>query len=105
MLSAKTLYGLSHRNSGQFVALDVDTGKTLWATRGREAENAAIIVAGGFLLVTTTNAELIVARADSAKFDEVRRYSVADSPVWAHPALAPHAFIVKSADKLTCWAV
>ena len=57
------------------------------------------------LLLTTTNGELIVARANPAKFDEVRRYTVANSPVWAHPAVAPGAVLIKDVDKLTCWAL
>ena len=88
VISKGTLYGHSHRNRGQFFALDLATGKTLWATAGRDGENASVIAAGAFLLLSTTNAELIVARRNSAKFEEVRRYTVANSAVWAHPALA-----------------
>jgi hypothetical protein len=100
-----TLYGLSHRNRGQFFALDLTTGKTLWVTPGREGENASLIAAGSVLLLSTTNAELIVARPNPAKFEEIRRYTVADSPVWAHPALAPRALLVKDADTLICWSL
>lgn len=105
VINKGTLYGHSHRNRGQFVALDLATGKTLWATAGREGENASLIAAGAFLLLSTTNAELIVTRANPAKFEEVRRYTVADSAVWAHPALAPRALLVKDVDKLICWSV
>ena len=63
VVSGGTLFGLSHRNRGQFFAIDLATGKTLWTTAGREGENASIMVAGGVLLLSTTNGELIVARA------------------------------------------
>ena len=105
VISGTTLYGLSHRRSGQFFALDVATGKTLWTTTGREGENASLIAAGSVLLLSTTNAELIVARPNPAKFEEARRYTVANSPVWAHPALAPGAVLVKDLDKLICWSL
>lgn len=105
VISGGTLYGLSHRGSGQFFAIDLATGKTLWTTRGREGENAALIAAGPHLLLSTTNAELIVARRNPAKFEELRRYTIANSPVWAHPAVAPGALLVKDADKLICWAL
>ncbi|HJR61081.1 MAG TPA: PQQ-binding-like beta-propeller repeat protein [Vicinamibacterales bacterium] len=105
VINGTTLYGLSHRNRGQFFALDLATGKTLWTTTGREGENASLIAAGSLLLLSTTNAELIVARPNPAKFDEIRRYTVADSAVWAHPALAPRALLVKDVDKLICWSV
>jgi len=105
VINGTTLYGLSHRNRGQFFALDLATGKTLWTTAGRDADNASLIAAGGVLLLSTTNGELIVARPNPAKFEEVRRYTVADSAMWAHPALAPRVLVVKDVEKLICWSV
>jgi outer membrane protein assembly factor BamB len=105
VLDGTTLYGLSHRNRGQFFALDVATGRTLWTTKGREGENASLMAGGSFLLLSTTNAELIVARPNSTKFEEIRRYTIAPSAVWAHPALARGALLVKDVDKLICWSL
>ncbi len=105
VINGTTLYGLSHRNRGQFFALDVATGKTLWTTKGREGENASLVAAGPILLLSTTNGELIVARPDPTKFEEIRRYTVTSSAMWAHPALAPRAVLVKDVDKLICWSV
>ena len=98
-----TLYGLSNKNRGQFFAIDIKTGKTLWTTKGREAENASIVRAGDDLLMSTTNSELIVARANPARFEEVKRYSIANSAVWAHPAYAGRTIIVKDVDTLIAW--
>jgi hypothetical protein len=72
-------------------AIDLASGKTLWLTTGREAENASIVRAGEFLLLATTNSELIAAKASAAAFEEVTRYTVADSAMWAHPASRPAA--------------
>jgi outer membrane protein assembly factor BamB len=102
--SGGTLFGLSNKNRGQFFAIDAKTGKTLWTTKGREAENASIVRAGDYLLMSTTNSELIVARANAARFEEVKRYSIADSAMWAHPAFAGRTIIVKDVDKLIAWA-
>ena len=60
------LYGLSHLPAGQFFALDLKTGKVLWKTRGREAENTAIVKADNVLFLLNDNAELIVARPSRA---------------------------------------
>ena len=100
-----TLYGLSHRNRGQFFAIDVATGKTLWTTPGREGENASIIAAGQTLLLSTTNAELIIGRANPAKFEELKRYRAAESAVWAHPAVSTNVILIKDVDKLICWSI
>ena len=34
VLHAGVLYGLGHRNSGHFFAMEADTGKVLWRTEG-----------------------------------------------------------------------
>jgi outer membrane protein assembly factor BamB len=103
--TAQAIVGLSHRNRGQFVALDPATGKLLWSTRGREGDNASIIRAGEWLLLSTTNSELIVARALPTRLEEVKRYVVADSPTWAHPAVAGRTIVVKDADRVIVWKV
>ena len=101
--TGNALFGLSNKNRGQFFAIDAATGKTLWTTKGREAENASIVRAGEYLLLATTNSELIVARASAARYEEVKRYSVADSATWAHPAFAGRTIIVKDVNSLTAW--
>ena len=100
-----TLYGLSHRNRGQFFAIDLQTGRTLWTTAGREGENASVVVAGTVLLLSTTEGELIVVRPNRAKFDEIKRYQVAESAVWAHPAMTATSILVKGVDTLICWSL
>jgi outer membrane protein assembly factor BamB len=102
--SGTAIYGLSTKNRGQFFAIDATTGKTLWLTRGREAENASIVKAGDFLLMETTNSELIVTKANPARFEEVKRYTVAESATWAHPAFTGRTIIVKDVDKLIAWS-
>jgi outer membrane protein assembly factor BamB len=101
----QAIFGLSHRNRGQFVALDPATGKTLWSTRGREADNASFIRAGEWLLIGTTNSELIIVRPSAARYDEATRYTVADSAMWAHPAVAGRNIAVKDVDRLIVWSV
>lgn len=97
------VYGLSNKNRGQFFAIDAATGRTLWTTKGREAENASIVRAGEYLLMATTNSELVIAQANPARYDEVRRYTVADSAMWAHPAFSGRTIVVKDVNTLTVW--
>ena len=105
VINGKTLYGLANRNRGQFFAIDLATGKTLWTTQGRDGDNASVMTAGGLLLLATTGGDFIVARANPARFEEVRRYTVAESAMWAHPAIAPRTLVVKDVNKLICWAM
>jgi outer membrane protein assembly factor BamB len=103
--TSRAIFGLSHRNRGQFVALDAATGATLWTTRGREGDNASVVRAGDVLLLSTTNSELIVGRASPARFEELKRYEVAGSATWAHPAIAGRTIVVKDVDRLIVWEV
>lgn len=104
VLSGGTLFGLTHRNKGQFFAVDPRSGKVLWTTRGREGENAALIAAGELLMATTTEGELVIARRDAAKFDVIKRYTVAESPVWAYPVPAGRGVLIKDAEKVVYWS-
>ena len=103
VLSGGTLFGLTHRNKGQFFAVDPRSGKVLWTTKGREGENAALIAVGELLMATTTEGELVIARRDAAKFDAIKRYTIAESPVWAHPVPAGRGVLIKDAEKLAYW--
>jgi outer membrane protein assembly factor BamB len=97
------LFGLTHRNKGQFFCVDLRTGKTLWTTRGREAENAALVTAGELIVATTTEGELVVWRRDPSAFDLVKRYTIAESPVWAHPVPAGRGILIKDDETLAYW--
>jgi outer membrane protein assembly factor BamB len=105
VVASGTLFGLSHLRRGQFFAIDLASGKTLWTSAGREGENASIMLAGNQLLLSTTNAELIVARVSTTRFEEVKRYTIANSAVWAHPALVGRLILVKDVEKLICWEI
>jgi outer membrane protein assembly factor BamB len=97
------LFGLTHRNRGQFFCVDARTGKTMWTTKGREGENAAMLATGEYILAMTTEAELVVLRNDPKAADVVKRYTIADSPVWAHPVVVGSGIIVKDVESLAYW--
>jgi hypothetical protein len=45
------------------------------------------VAAGSVWLILTPDANLIVARQSDKAFEPLRKYSVADSPTWAHPVV------------------
>ena len=104
VLIGGTIYGLTMRSRGQFVAIDAASGKTLWNTQGREGENASMLGSRSWLLASTTDGNLVVARANPQKYEEVRRYQIAQSALWAHPAITGSSIIVKDVDKVICWS-
>jgi outer membrane protein assembly factor BamB len=103
VVSGDLLFGFSHRNSGQFFCLDPRSGETLWTSPGRQAENAAIVTAGPVLLMLTDGAELIVANKTGKAFETIRKYTVADTPTWAHPVVLDQGVLVKDAASLAMW--
>ena len=91
---------MTHRRRGQLFCVDPASGKVAWATQGRLAENAALIVAGDVLLVQTSGGELSVVAVDRTSHRELARYRLSESPTWAHPALVGSRLLVKDRDHL-----
>ena len=104
VLSAKRLCGLTHRNRGQFFCLDATSGKTLWVSDPRQGENAGIFSAGDLFIAATTDGNLIVFRNNPTEFNVVKRYKVADSPIWAHPVPAGRGILIRDAETLAYWS-
>ena len=100
-----TLFGLSHRNRGQYFALDLETGATLWTSPPRQAGNAAILRAGDWILSLEDDAELAVIEASRDGFREHRRYRVADSDTWTQPVVSGRRVFVKDVSRLHRWTI
>jgi len=105
VLVGATLFGFSARNSGQFFALDANTGQTLWLSEGRQADNAAVVRAGDVWVALQADAQLIVARGNPKQFEILRRYTVANSATWAQPVLSGKRVFVKDLNSITLWTL
>jgi len=100
VLDGGRLYGLAHRKKGQWFCVDAASGKTLWLSDGRQAENAAILAGAGVLFLLDTDASMTVAAADATGFRPLRKWSVASSATWAHPVVLDSGILVKDVDTL-----
>ncbi len=98
------VHGLTNRNKGQFLSVDPKTGKTVWTSDGRQAENALLVAQGSTVFAVTTEAEMHIMRASARGLEPVRKYTVANSPVWAHPAVLGSRVLVKDKDSLALWS-
>jgi outer membrane protein assembly factor BamB len=99
------LFALSQRNSGQYVLLDVKSGKTVWTGKPREAMNAALAKAGTLVFALEDDATLVVGRVTTGRFDELKRYTVANSATWAQPAISGDRIFVKDTSTLALWTL
>lgn len=100
VMNGNLLFGMSHRNKGQFFCLDAATGKTLWTGDPRQGENAAMLIAGDTIFSLTNDADLIVTSAASKGASVVKKYKVADSATWAHPAISGKRILIKDQNSL-----
>jgi hypothetical protein len=99
------LFGLSHRNSGQYFLLDVKSGKTIWTGMPRQAENAAIVRAGNVVFSLEDDAELMVGRVSAASVQELKRYTVASSATWSQPVVSGNRIFIKDVSSLAMLAI
>ena len=105
VLIGSSVFGFSPRNSGQFFAIDANTGQTLWLSEPRQGDNAAVVRAGDLWFALETDAELVVARANPKQFEILKRYTVADSATWAQPVLSGQRVLVKDVSNISLWTL
>jgi len=99
------LFGLSHLNSGQYFALDLDSGKVLWKSDPRQASHAAIARAGNTIFSLQDDAKLVVLRHNRTRFEPIARYDVAMSETWTQPVISGNRVLVKDVSTLTLWTI
>ena len=104
VLFGDMVFGFSQRSKGQIFCLDARSGKTLWLGEPRQGDNAATLIGANSLLTLKDDGELIVAKPSGSKFEQLRRYKVADSATWAHPLPVPGGLVIKDVSTLAFWS-
>ena len=105
VLDGEYFYGMSSKRKGQFFCAEAATGKVLWATDGREGAQASVLNAKGALFILTSDANLIVAKKAADKFQQLAKYSVADSATYAHPILFGKRILIKDNANIALWGI
>jgi outer membrane protein assembly factor BamB len=108
VLDGDVMFGLTQRNMGQYYAVDMKTGKTLWASEGRQAANVAVERAGDIIFSMENDGELVIFRASRTGFEPIKRYRVAPEEMfstWALPAISGNRIFVKDASTLALWTI
>ncbi len=57
------------------------------------------------VVALTSDGELLVFRRSPERFEEVRRYEVAQTPTWAHPIVIGSRIVVRDADSVALWSL
>ena len=105
VLDGATLYGLTSRSKGRLFALDSATGKQLWASEGRYANNVQLRVSGRTLYALTDTGELIENDISSGHPIETQRYEVAKTAVWAAPVIAGRQLFIRDETTIRAFAL
>jgi outer membrane protein assembly factor BamB len=105
VLVGDALFGLSSKNSGQYFSVDAKTGKTLWSSEPRQAGQAAVVRAGDVVFSLEDDGELLVFRSGGTGFEQVKKYTVADSETWTQPTIIGNRVFVKDVSTLALWTL
>ncbi len=105
VLDGTILYGLTSRGKGRLFALDITTGKPLWTSEGRYANNVQLRLHGRTLVAVTDTGELIVNDISSGRPIEKQRYEVAKTAVWAAPVLSGRQLFIRDQTTVRAFAL
>ena len=105
VINGNRLYGLSHYRSGQLFSLDIETGKVLWNSEGRTAENVMFLSVPGYVLALLNRGQLQIHRPSNEGLSLVRSIEVAPAATWAPPVLLSNRLLIKDKQHLTCWSL
>jgi outer membrane protein assembly factor BamB len=99
VLTGNTLF--SQGTSGQFVAVDLGTGRILWSKDGFGKENSSVIAAGNKLIVLTDAGQLYLLEANPVEYKELASAQIAGKN-WNYPALSGGCLYVRDGRELAC---
>jgi outer membrane protein assembly factor BamB len=93
------LFGRNRR----FFCLDVTTRKERWRSEEKFGRYCSLVANGSMILGLDQRGELLLIRADPARFTLVDRRSVADSETWGHLAVAGDQLFVRELKALAAF--
>ena len=103
VLSDGLLYGLSEK--GNLYCLVAQSGKEVWTGSEKFTQFGSIVDASPVLAAMTENAGLIVFKPNAKQYEEVARYKVSETPIYAQPVIAGNRIFVKDKETVTLWSV
>jgi outer membrane protein assembly factor BamB len=89
--------------TNRLVCLDLETGKSVWSSPRITGKYHSLVLAGGVILVLTSEGELVVCKATTEEYTELARWKVAEKGTWAHLAVTGNHLYIKDKESLYCY--
>ena len=101
VLADGLVVGLSARRKGQFVAVDVTTGKLAWASEGRDADHASVLLTPTHIVFLTATGDLLTVARSKTSFSKGQTWEVATRSTYAVPAFVGGDLLVRDTTHLS----
>lgn len=92
------IYGL---DDGIFACIDAATGALKW--KGGRYGHGQVLVAGGRLVITTEDGDLVMVEPSPEKLREVARLHAVEGETWNVPALADGILLVRNTEQMAAF--
>lgn len=95
------LYGFTDQR--RIYCINASTGATAWYDSAVNSDFATILDCGSVIVGLPSTSNLIVFKPDNKSYQEVARYKVSDTAIYAFPLIAGNNIYVKDAESLTLY--
>jgi outer membrane protein assembly factor BamB len=97
------LYGFTDQR--RIYCLNASDGKTAWYDSAINSDFATILDCGSVIIGLPSTANLLVFKPDNKSYQEIARYKVSDTPIYAFPVIAGNNIYIKDAESLTLFKI
>jgi outer membrane protein assembly factor BamB len=97
------LYGFTDQK--RLYCLNASTGATAWIDTTVSSDFSTIVDCGQVIIGMASTGNLIVLKPDPSAYNEIARYKVSETPVYAYPVISGNGIIIKDAESLTLYRV
>jgi outer membrane protein assembly factor BamB len=94
------VYGL---DEGILTCLDVNTGVRKW--KGGRYGYGQVILASGYLIVSSDKGELALVKATPEQYTEVSRFAAITGQTWNYPAIAGGKLLIRNANEMAAYNI
>ncbi len=84
-----------------FGCINAETGELKW--KGGRYGYGQVVLAGGHLIVTTEQGEVVLIKPSPDKLQEVSRFQAVEGQTWNNPAISDGLLLVRNATEMACF--